>query len=693
MTRRHQGVGWTTPAALLLGLTAPAPGRAADPWHRPDHLRASVVPTDAWSSRAVDRPIRLFWDGDARATVSVLHRGHWKTLAESVPSGFTTKPLPADAVFRVRLEDGARWSPELRASTVDDPVATGHLGGWGGADVVGQIAHDRSTGNVYASTVGGGLLVRVAGAQGLSGAQATVGEWTVLGRSDGLPDARVVSVTARDGSVLVGTARGLAHLQGTEVVDVFDEGLPDSYVQAVHIGADGAWWAGTFRGLAVRRPGEAAFAPVLTPWSVFSLSEARDGGVWAGYEGLQHVALDGTATPWLDGVHVYDSVDTAEGPVVATTEAGVMVVSVPRVATPLSRVVDRDAFGVAVGPGGIWTAAGSLGLVDPTGGLWGRGAGLPAEGVRSVSAMPDGTLFVGTDQGLARVIPRETAPLIDPRSATGWPASTPIADIEVVRDGLWVAGQAGVQVAGLPQSAARDLIVAAGDDVRAVVADLEGATWAVGERVVRLDARGALDAWWPPAKVEMGAVQEGAGLYVGGADGLWRLDTTRDRFVPISTLRDVVAVEASRRGLWVAADGNVFRVVGAVVSPYLETNVPLCLSASDDGVWVGTTDGLEHLRLTAEGAVVDDVLADSDALVAVPAVAADARGVWFATEAGQVGRIVDGRVGLVTLVDVDPPAITTLAPDGDHVWVGTDAGVYRVFLPPSDAVDPLPVAD
>ena len=621
----------------------------------------------------------------------VLQRGRWRTLATDAPSGLTTPPLAPGAVLRVRLEGSERWSPPLSPDAVDDPVATGRLGGWGGADVVGQLALDLRSGDVFASTVGGGLLVRPARDQPLAGTDAQVGRWRVLGRADGLPDARVVAVDARDGVTLVGTAGGLAVLESGRVVRVVDAELPDPYVQAVHIGADRAWWVGTYRGLARRGPEASTFDPVLGPWSVFSLSEADRGSVWVGYEGLRHVTADGTVEKWLTGQHAYDVVDTPDGPVVATTESGVVRMSEPEAVEPLSRIVDRDAYGVAVGAGGLWVAAGSLGLVDPAGGLWGRGAGLPAEGVRSVLPMPDGSLFVGTDGGLARVVPREGGPpLIDAWLASRWPASTPVAQVRQVSGGLWVAGAAGVQVAGQPHPDARDLVVAAGDDNRVVAPDADGGVWAVGERVVHLDRRGNLDAWWPPAPVTTGAVQPGAGLYVGGTDGLWRLDPDRDRFVPVSTLRDVRAVAESPRGLWVAADSSVFRVVGGAVSPYLETHIPLSLSAAEDGVWVGTRDGLERIRLTAEGAVVDDILGEEDALVSIPAVASDPRGVWFATEAGQVGRVAGGRVGLVSLASVDPPAVTSLAPDGDSVWVGTEAGVYRVYLPASGLPDVLP---
>ncbi|HCH63602.1 MAG TPA: hypothetical protein DFR83_12420, partial [Deltaproteobacteria bacterium] len=330
--------------AGLVGIACTmTPAHAADPWQRPEHARAIAVPSDGWNARSAPVAVRLFWDGSETATVAVRVGRRWKVVSRTAETGFTSPSLPRDAEFRIRLTNGARWSPIIRVDPVDDPVSTGRIGGWGGADVVGQITHDRKTGNVYASTVGGGLLVRVASEQPLAGAQATVGQWQILGREDGLPDVRAVSVDARDGTVLVGTAQGLAVMQGTDVVEVVDEALPDSYVQSVHVGADGAWWVGTYHGLAHRPPGADAYATVLAPWSVFSLSDAREGGVWVGYEGLQRVAADGTVTSWLDDVYVYGSVDTPEGVLAATTERGVLVATAPGVARPVSRLVDRDA--------------------------------------------------------------------------------------------------------------------------------------------------------------------------------------------------------------------------------------------------------------------------------------------------------------------------------------------------------------
>ena len=671
---------------LWLGWTG---ALAADPWGRPEHLRVVPVVSEDWSRRDHAMPMRVWWDGDQRADVEVVRGARWVRVGRAVQSGFLTPPLARDAQVRVRLEGSARSSPVSLPLAVDDPVSTGRMGGWGGgADVVGQIVHDPRTGDVWASSVGGGLLWRPARAQPLQdGGEAVAGSWQVLGMAEGLPDTRVLAVDAQDGQVLVGTASGLVWLEDGRVVSVLDEKLPDPYVQAVHIDSDDVWWVGTYHGLARGNP-EDGFDPILTPWSVFSISAARGGGVWAGYEGLRRVTAEGAVTPWLDELdelHVYGMVDTPEGLVAATTEHGLVLAEAPDQAAGISAMVDRDAYGVAVGPGGLWTAAGQLGLVDPDEGMWGRGAGLPADGVRSVHAMPDGSLYVGTDGGLARVVPRSSGPpLVDVPERGAWPARMRVSSLVIGDSGMWVAGERGLHVVGAPHADARDLVVAMGADVSAIAPAADGSAWALGDRLVSVDARGSLKSWWLPAPSEVLAWQPGVGVFVGGSDGLWRLDARRERFVPVASLRDVDALAAGERGLWVAAAGRLFRVLGGAVQPYLQTGSVLCLSASPDGVWVGTKSGLERLRLGGDSSEVEDVLGDADLGVAVPVVAAsrsNAADVWFAAEDGSVGRIVGQRWSMVSLAGPDAPVVTAIAPDGDHAWVGTDSGVFRVYLP------------
>jgi ligand-binding sensor domain-containing protein len=68
----------------------------------------------------------------------------------------------------------------------------------------------------------------------------------------------------------------------------------------------------------------------------------------------------------------------------------------------------------------------------------------------------------------------------------------------------------------------------------------------------------------------------------------------------------------------------------------------------------------------------------------VPAVAADgAGGCWFAASDGTVGHIdAAGGVWTARLPGADPPPVRALTEDGpNRVWVGTDAGVYRLRRP------------
>lgn len=652
---------------------------AADPWGRPEHLRAVPVPLEAFDDRAKNRPVRVFWDGTATATVAVLQRGRFRVVGRDVPSGFTTRPLPPGARIRVRLDGAERWSEVLSPDPVDDPLSLGAVGQWGrGADVVGDLAIDDATGTLWASSVGGGLLMRPLG----EGSQ-----WRVLGRADGLPDARVLSVSAAGGRVLAGTARGAVLLEDGVVVSIRDSGLPDSYVQAVHLEADGSQWLGTFHGL-VHLAADGTTTPVLGPWSVFSLSAARGGGVFVGYEGLRHVSDDLTVTEWAPELHVYGLVDTPDGPVGATTEHGLVLFEGPERAVGISAIVDRQAYDVDVGPGGLWTAAGGLGLVMPDDTLLGRGAGLPSDGVRSVLALPDARVLVGTDAGLAAVLPTETGlPVVDLEEGGGrtrWPARLSLSDAVAVGDaGVWIAGERGLAVLGRPHKAAHDLVVAAGSNVAAVVPDDAAGAWAVSDRVVHLDRRGDLSVYWPPARLTCAAEVPGGGpgLYAGGPDGLWRLDVARDRFVPVSRFRDVVALSAGERGLWVADGSSVFRVVGSAVQGFVEVHPALDLAAAPDGVWVGSQDGLERIVLGGEDAVVEDVLGEADAGVRVTAVAAAPDGVWFAGEDGTIGRVAGTRWGARPLPGPDVPEVTALVPDGDQVWVATTAGMYRVWLP------------
>ncbi len=666
--------------------------QAEDPWGRPSHLRVVPAPPTRWAERAAPPTIRVWWDGETRGDIAVARGGRWRVVATSVSSGVSLADIPWDAQVRVRLQGSTRWSPVMTVDPISDPLSTGRLGEWGrGADVVGEVSFDPRTGDVVASTVGGGLLWRSAVAQPGAEGGLGAGEWRVLGRFEGMPDAKVLSVAVQDGTVWAGTAKGLVALRDAQVIAVHDTDLVDPYVQAVAGTADGSLWVGTYRGLSVRRPGAATFETILSPWSVFSLNEARGGGVWAGYEGVQKITADGEVETWATNVHAYDILDTPTGPLVATTEHGVLRLHAPDAGESLSPLVDREAFGVAWAAGGLWTAAGGLGLVDPQNAAWGHNVGLPSDEVRSVLGLPDGSLWVGTDAGLARVLPRpQGPPVVDVAERSRWPAMMSVRDLAATDAGIWVVGNGGLTVAGAPHRFSRNLQVAAGANVTAVAVGDAGDVWAVGDRVLHLDRAGVLSAWWAPAPLTVGAFQPGVGLFVGGPDGLWRLDSHRGRFVLVPGIREVSSMAASAVGLWVSSGANLFRVMGGTVRPFFETPQPLSVSAVGSDVWVGSVSGLLRLQVTEGDIEVVDVLGDADLGVAVPAVAGVHDGVWFAAEDGTIGRVAGQRWGGVALDVADAPTPTKIVPDGDFAWVGTEQGVYRVFLPVSQLSEQLP---
>lgn len=653
---------------------------AADPWGRPSHLRAVQARPPTWASRDKDAPVRLWWDGGV-ATVAVLHRGRWSVLSTDARPGWISPALPHDAELRVRLTGSSRWSSVVRPARWQDPDGLAELGGWGGgADVVGEVGLVQGQDTVLASTFGGGLWVLAPG-------RAPVR----LGRWEGLPDARVIAVHGgADGRIAAGTASGVALLDGdlhvTRLIDQLD-GLPDSWVQAVRWQGPDRLWLGTYGGLArMEGPGLTLAGIDLAPRSVFSLEPVGESGAWVGYDGLRKVTVGQTPEVWLEGAHVYDVAVDGDAVAVATLEHGPLRLTRPGGVKPLQGAGAIKSFGLVMEGERAWVAAGDRGLLAPSGQWIGRAEGLPSAGVRSVARGRDGTLWLGTDAGLASLWVRDHGRVAVQSHGKGFPANFEVRDVAGGPDGLWLATDRGLHRIGSPiaqRADPDDLVVAMGADAVGQVVQHGGLAWAVGARVVRLDHRGRLRAWTPPETLRAGAWSAGH-LWVGGHTGLWRLEG--DRFAPVTALRDIRGLAADDRGLWVISGVSLFRVIGTAAQPYVRSHPPLAVAPAPDGAWLGTEDGLERLRLGGDDpGAVDDVLGDQDGGVRVPVVVADgAGGCWFGAEDGTVGHVsADGVVRIATLPAPDPPTPSALHPDGpDAVWVGTDRGLWRLRVTP-----------
>lgn len=690
--------GWLG-GLLLLTLPVQADGVAGgvevaawdsggDAFGRPEHLRAVQAPPASLADLRRRRlAVRLWWDAAAPAEVQQERGEGWRTVAEAVGPGWTSRPVPPGTRFRVRLGEG-RWSEPVAAPTVATPTDIARLTAPDGAmlgERVGRVAAELSTGRVWASTLGGGAVQL--DASGTRGAA-----WT---RWEGLPDDRVIDLSLGPGVVVLGTAEGALLIDddgGTpRPRRVWAEGLPSRWVQSTAVDGDRVW-LGTYEGLVLAEDpagGAGALRTVLEPWSVFSILPDGQGGAWVGYDGLRRVDGEGEEVgAWLPELHVYDIEAAGDGVRVATIESGVFEVGAAGGA--LAPPDGDEAYSLVTTPAGRWVARGNAGLQTPGQGWIGRGAGLPSETVWAVADAGAG-VWAGTSRGLARVLPGVAGgPGV--RVATvpmaRWPADRAVDLLLPMGRGLWLAGPSGMTGLGRPHRASDDLVVAAPLPLVALLDDKAGGAWAIGNRAVHLDRRGDLSGVTLPGRPTAAAVYDG-GLWLAIDDQLWRLADGAERAAPVLSLPSVTRMVAGTEALWAVAGRRVVRVQPGTPRPFLQTHPVLDLApdpVDPDRVWVGSQDGLERLttRGPDEGAV-EDVLGDDDRGVLVPAVAADGHGgCWFAAADGTVGRVLaDGTRRWLVLPGQDPPWPEGIVVDDDGraAWVLTDGGPWYVRLP------------
>ena len=250
-----------------------------------------------------------------------------------------------------------------------------------------------------------------------------------------LPDGRVWVATIGGAVRIVDPLRG----QVGEIVpraDISGGGLPKGRVQAMANGPGGSVYIGTQQGLfvgdgdgrGIRRiavPGRAADAPV-------GALAYRDGILWlGGFDGVWVLSLDraGAATllrhedTLLGDMRVSAILPLDDGSAWIGTRAGLARLPSDGGAVELLPTDARDATRIAPGylsslaldrQGRLWAATYGTGVAvlertDAAGRRWfqrlGVAEGLPDNGVNALVGERDGTIWVSTDNGLARIDP------------------------------------------------------------------------------------------------------------------------------------------------------------------------------------------------------------------------------------------------------------------------------------------------
>ncbi len=398
------------------------------------------------------------------------------------------------------------------------------------------------------------------------------------------------------------------------------DSLPTDYVGAVLASRDGTVWLGTVRGLVSwegKRFRRHALPDGLSEANVTALHEGRDGTLWVATTGgaVRRVRGRFEAIPGLPKVNVNAVAEDSTGAVWFGTDDGVVRLAQGR--------VDRPALGR---------------LGHPR---------TPA-----LLSAPDGTLWVGTTQGVVKVIPTAEgiARVARIYTAADGLRSDYVACLLVLRHGtLWVGTKGGgvarldaddrFRSLGAGEGLADNNVYALGtDDDDDIWVGTPGGLTRLREPPLRSWRSAAL---WSTSLIWSAAAMPDGSVWVGtGSDGVVRLapDGTERRYT--------------------TADG-------------LPSDVVLTTARLRDGtLWVGTRGGVAVL---AGRRFVDRTAALRLPRLGVRAILEDARGTrWLGTDSA-LHRVEGGVARPLARRPGDRPGrVYTVVEDGDHrVWAAS----------------------
>ena len=593
----------------------------------------------------------------------------WTGLSDTL---FTHHVGPAGAIGTALAQDASgflwmgtqvgllRWDGYSFRSYMADPQTPGSL-----PDSYIAALHVDTRGRLWVGTSAGGLarfdaardqfVVYPAGQAGLS--------------------AGGVSAIADDGEggLWVGTGAGLDHVDAQGVVRPVPEGtpaklgLPDGSGLALLNDRSGALWLGTQKGLLRRDPGTSAF--VAVPLDV-------GGGQSAGVTALHQ---DGAGHLWI-GTRAHGAFVIEAGTSVARAvqESG----RLPSLAS------DRVRSIAEVMPGEVWLGTDGAGIVAVDVRTWTtrrirHDAGTPtslADGdVAALLRDRSGLVWAAAGAGVSRHDPQQQG-VVSLLGGSGRPNGISNADVpfvlalpdgrvwlSVAKDGIDIMDPVLGRVGQLRPDAARPLSALPKARVLAMVAGPGGQVYiatrlglylsdAGGRRVQRVHVPQR-----DPTATAWSLCLDGHTLWVGGLDGLWKLDVS-EPLHPVVLQHET----ASRLG---------------------DTRVVAILRGGGTSLWVGTRLGLVHVD-TASGAVepVPNDAADPARMPTgyVSSMLLDARGrLWLSSFGNGVlrleGRDSDGRLRFRRLglcEGLPHVGVNKLLEDarGD-IWASTDDGL------------------
>jgi diguanylate cyclase (GGDEF)-like protein len=486
-----------------------------------------------------------------------------------------------------------------------------------------------------------------------------------------------------------------------------EDGLPQNSIQAVLQTRDGFLWLGTQEGL-VRFDGvrftvfnqasEAAFQD----HDVRALCEDKEGTLWIGTQGGGLVRFKGgvfslyNVSSGLPSNRVLSLFMDKLGRLWVGTDQGLSRFDNGRFVSPLDLGTSHVVLAMAETQGALWFATDGTGLLRLTDGIetFVLKDGLANDTVRALLVSRDGTLWVGTRDGINRVQGGRITRIAGPWDTRLQPVSSLAEDHH---GNVWVGTTGGlVRISGGRVAVHSETEGLSGASVLVVYEDREGSLWVGTEAHGLNQLRDSKIAAWGKREglsheLLLPIYEDRAGvLWMGSYGGsLMSLEKGQVRTYgkPEGLLGEFVTslIEDREGTLWVGTDGEGlfqgkggrFRRFGAIRD--LPNPRVVALHEDREGaLWIGCFGGgLARLR---DGKITRYGREQGLSSDHVLAIGQDKAGrLWIGTEGGGLNLLENGRFKTYTIEQgLGRNTIFCLRPDAEGaLWIGTPGGLTR----------------